>query len=96
MFYRITSHPNIPPHHEYGYEDKYEFFKAIRKLAEKYGNRIGECIDTRHAFLMLNFADMPGRPAKAWLPAFMCEPAPPPTTQDEDNDPLDGVFGEGW
>lgn len=96
MFYRITPHPDIPPHHEYGYEDKYEFFKAVRQLAEKYGNRVGECIGARHAFLLLSFADTPGRPAKAWIPAFMCKPAAPPTAPDEENDPLDGVLGEGW
>ena len=98
MFYQILLHPAIPNHHDYGYEDKYEFFKAVRQLVRKYGGRVGECIDTRHAFLLLVFTDTPnGRPVQAWLPAFMCKQTVPPAKDDDaEDDPLAGVFGEGW
>lgn len=97
MFYRVSPNPELPSHHDYGYEDKYEFFKAVRQLANKYGGRVGECIGTRHAFLLLSFAAHDGRPAKAWLPVFMCElAAPPASNDDEEQDPLDGLLGEGW
>lgn len=98
MFYRVIPNPPIPSHHEYGYEDKFDFHKAVHQLAQKYGGRVGECIGTRHAFLLLSFAATDGRSVKAWIPAFMCELAAPPVrgADEENDDPLTGVLGDGW
>lgn len=100
MYYRVASSPrNIPDHHAYGYELRHEFLQAVNKLTRRYGNRIGECIDTRHAFCQLRFDDAPcGHPVTEWIPKFLLTPSAPPLPDDdeEEEDPLAGIFGEGW
>ena len=97
MFYRVLSSPPIPHHHDFGYEELSDFYKAVKQLTQKYGGRVGECIATRHAFLLLRFEDAAGsQPVTAWIPGFMLEPSPPPETHSETTppeDPLGGVFG---
>ena len=99
MFYFVLPHPVMPSHYDYGYEDKFEFFKAVRRLSREYGGRIGECIATRHTFLLLRFFDMPdGVPTQAWIPGFMLERTAPPSGDDynDADDTMDGVYGDGW
>lgn len=102
MYYRVIPSLRdvpIPDHHEYGYEDWWDFQKALRRLTLTYGDRVGECIGTRHAFFLLRFCDpFTGLHSKEWLPRFLCVQAPPPIEEDDENepDPLAGIFGEGW
>ena len=99
MYYRVISSlrdiPNLD-HYEYGYDDRFDFQKALRDIVQRYGGQVGECIDTRPDLYRLRFADPPNPGAKAWIPRKLCEPAPPPEPDEEEDDPFEGVFGVGW
>ncbi len=98
VFYRVLAKLRaIPSHHEYGYENPYDFLRAIRNIEERYGGLVGECVETRHAFYRLRIYDPLVWPKECvWIPKFMCEGAEAPPAQEKDDDPLDGVFGDGW
>lgn len=97
MYYLVSKQPAMPDCHEFGYESRHDFFNAVMRLARRYGGRIGECVATRHAFRRLRFTDTPdGRPQSEWLPDFMLSIAVPPMPEPEEDDPLAGIWGEGW
>lgn len=91
-------HMRLPDSLEYGYEDKNDFERAIRRLSLRWQNRIGECIDERHGFKKLRFHDTPGgKPDEEWLPDFILVETSKPEwmikpERDEKEEEVDRVF----
>ena len=101
-FYLVSSDLRRVPvadHLMHGYEDKWEFYKAIRRLVDRWKGRVGECVDERHGFLLLRFHDTPGgKPDEEWLPRYILLPAAVPEYMheeppDETAEVLDRAFG---
>ena len=57
---------------EFGYDSKWDFYLALRKVGERWRDRVGECIDQRHGFRKLRFHDTPGgKPDEEWIANFL-------------------------
>ena len=85
-------------HLQWGYEDEYEFTRALRKLLSLWRGRIGRNIEERNGFLHLRFTDIPGGGHEdAWLPLFLLSPTEDPHTDDSEESPeekeLNKAFG---
>ncbi|MBR5395726.1 MAG: hypothetical protein IK144_11715 [Bacteroidaceae bacterium] len=102
-FYKVLSTIDRAPlrdHLLHGYEERHDFYLAVRKLAERWHDRIGERIDERHGHLLLRFHDTPGGvPDEAWIPTYLLDPADTPEyllkmdSSDGTEDELSKVFG---
>jgi len=106
-YYLVTKDPwevDLRDHLEYGYEDRASFREAIRTLAKRWGDRVGEVVAEKHGgdFLRLRFPDTPGpRMDEAWLPRLMLRSTDPPIIIRHDTPPhrspiekeLDDAYG---
>ena len=74
-FYQVLSDLSRAPlrdHMLHGYEERQDFFNALRQLRDRWKDRIGECIEERDGFRHLRFHDTPGgKPDEAWLPDYL-------------------------
>lgn len=74
-FFRVSSDLSRVPlkdHLLHGYEDKDDFYEAVRALSIRWYERTGEAKDERHGFIRLRFHDTPGGiPEEAWLPEYL-------------------------
>lgn len=101
-FYLVTGSIDRAPlrdHLWFGYEEKSEFRQALRRLAERWRGRVGECVDKRNGLLRLRFHDTPGcRPDEDWLPPFLLEPAEKPgyLVEVEPPDPIEAEIDEAF
>ena len=81
-FYLVVSNLDRAPladHLLHGYESRWDFYRALRRLLSRWKGRIGECVDERHGFLLLRFHDTPGgKPDEEWLPLYLLEPVEKP------------------
>lgn len=84
-------------HLEHGYEDEWDYFRAIKRLVNRWKGRVGERIGDRNDFVLLSFPDTPGgKPDLAWLPVFILRrTAEPDFLKDKNPDEiaLDQAFG---
>ena len=103
-YYLVTGDMRRMPladHLAHGYEDKWDFYDAVRRLVNRWKGRVGECINERHGFLRLRFNDTPGGKAdEDWLPTYMLDPVrgrgsgpDEKSPSDEVPDELDRAFG---
>ena len=98
-FYAVTqdiSNAPLKDHLMHGYEEKMDFEIALRQLARRWKDRIGERIGERHGFFLLRFHDTPGgKPDEAWLPHYLLKPIPKPESRKKPNaeNDLDQAFG---
>ncbi len=102
-FFLVASNLDRAPlrdHLLHGYESRWDFYRALRRLVSRWKGRVGECIDERHGFLLLRFHDTPGgKPDVSWLPLYLLEPAEKPpymqehVPKDETMEELDRAFG---
>lgn len=103
-FYRVTTDLSRAPlrdHLWHGYTDRWDFRDAIRTLARRWKDRVGECVGERNGFLLLRFHDTPGGlPDEEWLPDYLLQPTtPPPAPESQDSEAgelereLDLAFG---
>lgn len=101
-FYAVTEDLGRVPlrdHLWHGYEDKWDFYRALRGLARKWAGRVGECVDARHGFLLLRFHDTPGgMPDEEWFPEYLLREADAPVPvdgghADEAGEAIDRAFG---
>ena len=78
-FFRVAADPERAPlrdHLLHGYEERHDFYVAVRKLTERWHDRIGERIGERHGHYLLRFHDTHGSvPDEAWLPTYLLDPA---------------------
>ena len=92
-------HMRLPDHLEHGYENRSDFFAALRELSDRWQGRVGEAVGERNGFLQLRFHDTPGgRPDEAWLPVFLLRDVTDDypdvcAAGDQRNDELDECFG---
>lgn len=100
-YYRVISDPHAAPLNDYlehGYEERAEFALAVHRIVGRWHGRVGECIGTRHAFLLLRFTDTPdGWPEEEWLPRYLLERAAPrrkdtPHPSDDEEHLLDELY----
>ena len=102
-FYKVSSTIDRVPlrdHLLHGYEERQDFYMAVRKLTDRWHDRIGERIDERHGHYLLRFHDTPGGvPDEAWIPTYLLDPADTPEyllkmdSSDGTEDELSKVFG---
>lgn len=96
-FYRVSGNPYDAPlrdHLLHGYEERRDFFVAVRQLCRLWKDREGEAIDSRHGFLLLRFHDTPGgKPDEAWIPDYLLKPVAVPDAfleeEQGDDDEMD-------
>lgn len=76
-YYKVSGDVNRAPlrdHLMHGYEFRRDFYTAIRDLTGLWKDRVGECIDEQHGFLLLRFHDTPGgRPDEARIPLYLLD-----------------------
>lgn len=99
LFYKVEKDLHRAPLSDYisnGFEERWLFEEALRRLLERWSNRIGEQIDERHGFVRLCFHDTPGGcPDEAWLPLYMIYPVEiPDYLKDIDDDDHDEIEEE--
>lgn len=102
-FYRVLSTLDRAPLRDYllhGYEERLDFYRAVKRLVDRWHNRIGERIAERHGHYLLRFYDTPGCvPDEAWIPTYLVEPSDLPEymndtdSSDGAEEELDKVFG---
>lgn len=107
-FYRVINglelwYATLPNHLEQGYEDPADFRRAVRRIVDRWHDRIGESVETRHGLHLLRFHDTPGgMPDEAWVPAYLLNPADMPayvgssstaSIEEEIEAELDEAFG---
>ena len=100
-FYRVLSDLRTTPIGDYmfhGYESEHEFYRAVKRLIDRWADRVGEVVSEQHNFLLLRFHDTPGgRPDEAWLPRYLLAPAPVPDYMQEDEpDPIEQELDEAF
>ncbi len=101
LFYKVSNDPDDAPLRDYllhGYENRSDFYDAIRRLVRRWHDRVGERVGERHGFLRLRFHDTPGgRPDEAWIPVYLLKQAEAPVFKvDERSDlekEIDQAFG---
>ena len=96
----MGSDPEAAPLEDFlmhGYEERLDFLRAVRRLTDRWHDRVGEAIDERNGFLLLRFHDTPGgRPDEAWLPLYLLTDAgvmPEEPPRDELEDEITEAFG---
>ena len=76
-FYLVTTRIGGIPlsdHLNHGYEDKWDFLRAVEALARRWKGRVGERVGERHDFYLLRFHDTPGGiPDEEWLPKYILQ-----------------------
>ena len=86
----------LPDHLECGYETEQDFRLAVRRLVERWGGRVGECVCERNGHMRLRFHDTPGGvPDEAWIPPYVLKPADAPAPDDDGStkdEELDDAF----
>ena len=103
-FYEVLSSLDGVPlrdHLQHGYEEKSDFYDAVRQLRDRWQHRIGECVGERNGFRQLRFHDTPGgMPDEAWLPDYMLKEVEKPEylcddaeTVDEQEQELEDALG---
>lgn len=98
-YYRVVDNAQAAPTDDYlehGYEERGDFVAAVQRIVSRWHGRVGECIGTRHGFLLLRFADTPdGWPEDEWFPAYLVERAAPPKRAqgDDGHYPIDELYG---
>ena len=90
MYYRVKKKFKIPSeftHHDFGCEDKYEFFEKVRKRAA-YAERVGMMVNERDDRIWLRLCGWDGRLTREELdfPKWMLEKCAPPIVIDDDDD----------
>lgn len=99
-FFRVANGISSAPLDDYlqhGYEERYLFVDALRKLVARWGGRTGLNVGERNKFLLLRFYDNPGGATEeAWLPLYLLSPTVTPEyiKCDKDNSPDDGITAE--
>lgn len=102
-YFLVTRDVTTAPLDDYlhhGYEERYLFADALRKLLDRWGGRTGQHVGTRNGFLLLRFRDNPGGSTEeAWLPLYLLSPTDtpayllPPPPPDPIIVELDEAFG---
>lgn len=102
-YFLVTKDVTAAPLDDYlhhGYEERYLFADALRKLLDRWGGRTGQHVGTRNGFLLLRFRDNPGGSTEeAWLPLYLLTPTAipayikPETAPDPATAELDEAFG---
>lgn len=87
-FFTVGSDPMSAPlrdHLLHGYEERRDFYMAVRRLVDRWKGRTGECIGERSGCLLLRFHDTPGgKPDEQWLPRYLLSPAPDVKLEEPD------------
>ena len=82
-FFKVSSRAEDAPLRDYllhGYEERQDFYLAVRQLVERWKGRVGESVGERHGFHLLRFHDTPGGlPDEAWLPSYLLKPTEMPS-----------------
>lgn len=98
LFFRVTDDPWEAPLHDYlnyGYEERMDFYHAVKKIVGRWHDREGEAVGERHEFLRLRFCDTPGgRTEEAWLPRYLLQAIPMPEYVRERERPIDPIEAE--
>ena len=92
----MSRNPEDAPLRDYllhGYEERIDFYRAVRRLTERWHDRVGERIGERHGFLLLRFHDTPGgKPDEEWLPLYLLtevsDPGYPPPSEPSSSEEL--------
>ena len=101
-YFLVTSDPMSAPlrdHLLHGYEERRDFYLAVRKIVDSWKNRTGECVDERNGCLLLRFHDTPGGlPDEQWIPRYLLSPVTEQQTVKPDGlslqeDELSRAFG---
>lgn len=101
-FFIVTSDPMSAPlrdHLQHGYEERRDFYLAVRKIVDRWKDRTGECVAERNGCLLLRFHDTPGGlPDEQWIPRYLLRPVETRHTEDPDgpspmDDELSRAFG---
>ena len=104
-FYRLLSDLRNMSFSDYlmhGYESEQDYREAILRLHKRWHDRVGECVDERHGFLLLRFHDtLGGIPDQCWLPKYLLQQAPMPdymstavkSDYDKMEEELNRIFG---
>lgn len=91
-FFRVSDTIDGAPLDDYashGYEERHNFRKALRRLIENYGGRVGEYCGDRHGHLQLKFRDRQ-RSEHAWLPIYLLTSCSMPDyLKEEERDPIE-------
>lgn len=81
-FYQVSGDLDRAPIRDcllHGYETKFDFYMALRKLVLRWRDRIGMCIEERHGFKRLKFFDTPGfSKDREWFPDYLLDHVPEP------------------
>jgi hypothetical protein len=81
-FFLVTRDVTTAPLDDYlhhGYEERYLFVDALRKLLDRWGGRTGQNVGERNKFLLLRFYDTPGGSTEEmWLPLYLLSPTDTP------------------
>lgn len=85
----------VTQYREFGYDSKWDFYLALRKVGERWRDRVGECIEERHGFRKLRFHDTPGgRPDEEWIADFLLVRTKMPDWIREALEPIDPIEKE--
>ena len=102
LFYRVGHSPYDAPLDDYlthGYENWRDFYNAVRRLTDRWHDRIGECIGERNGFLLLCFHDTPGGiPDEGWLPGYLLTAveAPRAIRKSDSSDETEGEINRAF
>ena len=100
-YYRVLPDLRNAPVNQYlmhGFETKHDYLSALKKLVERWKDRVGEVVGERNDFLLLRFHDTPGgKPDEAWLPIYLLEKSEPPAyLHSEKPDPTDRKLNDAF
>ena len=100
-FWLVTGSIDKAPLNDYlwhGYEEKADFRRALRRLADLWRGRVGECVAERNGFLRLRFHDTPGGlPDEEWIPRWLLEPSEMPDYLNvPEPDPIERELDEAF
>lgn len=74
-FYRVSRDPYDAPLRDFllhGFSDRLSFLHAVRRLTERWHDRVGEKTGERNGFFLLRFHDTPGgKPDEDWIPEYL-------------------------
>lgn len=72
VFMRLLPSQN---HHEFGYEERYDFERRVCTIFSQWKGKKGEVIDSRPGLRKLRFHNKYGSHEDAWVPFFMLSQA---------------------
>lgn len=100
VFYLVLDDESKWPtdqHLEHGYENEWDYYRALRRIVNRWKGRTGELIGERDGFMCLRFHDTPGgKPDMAWVPDFLLQCTQMPDylkPKDAAEEALDQAFG---